>query len=601
FLFLIAIRSLLLVESQSFCLDNQGKYTANSVYRRNLDSLLASLPPNIGNTGFLNSSAGQDSDRVYAIAFCRADMQLEDCRNCIRNGTKEVLADCPLRRGAILFKEPCLVRFSSESIVGVLAEDRWVAYSNSQSAFNVSQFITTLGSLLDSLRQQAAAAGQLLKVAADNRSGPGFYTIYSLVQCTPDISADDCDKCISYATGQIPPSCPIGYRIELPSCRLYYDVVPYYNVSRIQEVRAQLAPPAPSSPSPATAPAPPDDNDDADEVTITVDYLEYDFGKIRAATDDFSEANELGRGGFGVVYKGRLENGKEIAVKRLHGVSAQAELEFKNEVLLMVKLKHRNLLQIHGFSIQGSERLLIYEFMQNSSLDRFIFDRVKSSQMDWDQRYKIIGGIARGLHYLHEDSRFNVIHRDIKPSNVLLDGGMNPKIADFGVARLFDGNEGSTSRVVGTYGYMAPEYLYHGHLSVKIDVYSFGVLILEIISGQKMSSFVNEEGRSENMLAFAWRNWRDGRAESIVDPVLGDGSRRFASDVLRCVRIGLLCVQANASARPTMASVVMMLSSSSVTMPRPSRPGFFTGGTSEQNESRPIPDVDASRNEISIS
>ncbi|KAK1426129.1 hypothetical protein QVD17_14798 [Tagetes erecta] len=216
---------------------------------------------------------------------------------------------------------------------------------------------------------------------------------------------------------------------------------------------------------------------------------------VKAATNDFSEENKLGQGGFGSVYKGILGEGHQVAVKRLAWDSGQGDQEFKNEVLLVAKLQHRNLVRLLGFSIEGSERLLIYELLPNASLDQFIFDPTKRILLDWETRYNIIKGIAKGLLYLHEDSRLRIIHRDMKASNVLLDAQMNPKIADFGMARLFntDETQGDTSRIVGTYGYMAPEYALHGQFSVKSDVFSFGVLVLEIIAGQKNKRFQNGE------------------------------------------------------------------------------------------------------------
>ncbi|KAF5786437.1 putative protein kinase RLK-Pelle-DLSV family [Helianthus annuus] len=222
-----------------------------------------------------------------------------------------------------------------------------------------------------------------------------------------------------------------------------------------------------------------------------VESLQYNFSTIKDATDDFSQENKLGAGGFGPVYRGKLGDGREVAVKRLAQNSGQGDVEFKNEVLLVAKLQHRNLVRLIGFSIEGSERLLIYEYMPNASLDNFLFDPIKRTFLDWEKRYNIINGVAKGLLYLHEDSRLMIIHRDLKASNVLLDAEMNAKIADFGMAKLFKAEEtqGDTSRIVGTYGYMAPEYAMHGQFSVKSDVFSFGVLVLEMITGQKKSIF----------------------------------------------------------------------------------------------------------------
>ncbi|XP_059623855.1 cysteine-rich receptor-like protein kinase 10 isoform X2 [Cornus florida] len=313
----------------------------------------------------------------------------------------------------------------------------------------------------------------------------------------------------------------------------------------------------------------------------SVESLQYDFNTVKAATNNFSDTNKLGQGGFGAVYKGRLQNGEELAVKRLSRNSGQGEQEFMNEVLLVAKLQHRNLVRLLGFCLSGTERLLIYEFMPNSSLDHFIVDPIKRAHMDWGSRFKIIGGIARGLLYLHEDSRLRIIHRDLKTSNVLLDAEMNPKISDFGMARLFvlDESRGKTSRIVGTYGYMAPEYAMHGRFSVKSDVFSFGVIVLEIIAGQLNNCFQNGKN-IEDLLSYAWKNWKEGTASTLIDSTLQNGSNSM-NEIMRCIHIGLLCVQESVAERPTMASVVLMLNSFSLTLTVPSQPAYFMQGVTD--------------------
>uniref|UniRef100_A0A2N9IM87 Protein kinase domain-containing protein n=1 Tax=Fagus sylvatica TaxID=28930 RepID=A0A2N9IM87_FAGSY len=280
---------------------------------------------------------------------------------------------------------------------------------------------------------------------------------------------------------------------------------------------------------------------DVDEIG-SVESLQFNFDTIRVATDDFSEANKLGQGGFGAVYKGMFFNGQFIAVKRLSRNSAQGDLEFKNEVLLVAKLQHRNLVRLLGFCLERNEQLLIYEFMPNISLDHFLFDPIKRENLNWEKRYKIIGGIARGLLYLHEDLRLHIIHRDLKASNVLLDEEMNPKISDFGMARLFllDQTQGNTSRIVGTYA--------------------------------------GDSEWTEEQLLLKWREC-GGPSKLCMETLDGGNCSTLrhisTTEIMKCIHMGLLCVQENIADRPTMALIVLILNSNSMTLSVPSQPAFF--------------------------
>ncbi|KAK4348272.1 hypothetical protein RND71_034611 [Anisodus tanguticus] len=300
----------------------------------------------------------------------------------------------------------------------------------------------------------------------------------------------------------------------------------------------------------------------------------FDFATILDATNNFSLSKKLGEGGFGPVYKGMLKDGQEIAVKRLSRYSAQGTDEFKNEVIFIAKLQHRNLVKLLGCCIQAEEKMLIYEYMPNNSLDWFLFDTDRRSLLDWPKCFHIINGIARGLLYLHQDSRLRIIHRDLKPSNVLLDIDMNPKISDFGMARSFGGNEtgAMTTRVVGTYGYMSPEYAEEGKFSVKSDVFSFGVLVLEILSGTRNRGFFHPD-HHHNLLGHVWIHFKEGRVLEVITTHLRESCN--LSEVERLVHVGLLCVQQCQEDRPSMSSVVLMLSSD-IPLPLPKEPGFFT-------------------------
>ncbi|XVF70460.1 hypothetical protein PTKIN_Ptkin11bG0163400 [Pterospermum kingtungense] len=320
----------------------------------------------------------------------------------------------------------------------------------------------------------------------------------------------------------------------------------------------------------------------------------FDFATIANATDNFSSNNELGQGGFGHVYKGILKEGKEIAVKRLSKDSGQGLDEFKNEFTLIAKLQHRNLVKLFGCCIQGDERMLIYEYLPNRSLDSFIFDKTREKLLDWPSRMHVIDGIARGLLYLHHDSRLRIIHRDLKASNILLDNSMNPKISDFGLARKFGGDqtEDKTRRVVGTYGYMSPEYAFHGRFSMKSDVFSFGVLILEIITGKRSRGYSEND---HNLLGHAWRLWTEEKPLELIDNSLGNSY--IVAEALRCIHVALLCVQQRPEDRPNMSSVLLMLGGESA-LPQPKQPGYFI------EKSLPTPDCtsgkQSSLNELTI-
>ncbi|XP_074307614.1 receptor-like serine/threonine-protein kinase SD1-8 isoform X2 [Silene latifolia] len=258
---------------------------------------------------------------------------------------------------------------------------------------------------------------------------------------------------------------------------------------------------------------------DADDVDLPI----FNLDSMVAATDNFSEANKLGQGGFGCVYKGVMLDGQEVAVKRLSKDSGQGLEEFKNEVRLISKLQHRNLVRLLGCCVDLDEKMIIYEYLKNRSLDSILFH-------------------------------------------------MNPKISDFGMARIFGGNEteGNTMKVVGTYGYMAPEFAMDGLFSIKSDVFSFGVLVLEILSGTKNRRFFNSDNEL-NLLGYSWKQWREGKEKELLDKSMGE--TYSIDEALRCLQVGLLCVQEKPEDRPTMGSVVLMLSSESMSLPQPIFPG----------------------------
>ncbi|GMN56522.1 hypothetical protein TIFTF001_025633 [Ficus carica] len=310
-----------------------------------------------------------------------------------------------------------------------------------------------------------------------------------------------------------------------------------------------------------------------DEDLLGMDVRPYTFSyaELRTATNDFDPANKLGEGGFGPVYKGTLADGRVIAVKQLSLTSHQGKNQFVTEIATISAVQHRNLVKLYGCCIDGAKRLLVYEYLENKSLDQALFGK-HSLKLDWSTRFDICVGIARGLTYLHEESRIRIVHRDVKSSNILLDSDLVPKISDFGLAKLYDEKMTHIStRVAGTIGYLAPEYAMRGHLTEKTDVFAFGVVALEIISGRSNSNTSLEEDEIY-LLEWAWNLHEQGREIELVDSELSEFDEE---DVRRIIGMALLCTQTSPTVRPSMSRVVAMLAGDIEVSTEISRPGYL--------------------------
>ncbi|KAK7313192.1 hypothetical protein VNO77_37687 [Canavalia gladiata] len=283
----------------------------------------------------------------------------------------------------------------------------------------------------------------------------------------------------------------------------------------------------------------------------------FSYSELKNATNDFDSANKIGEGGFGPVYKGTLNDGTVVAIKKLSSRSRQGNSEFLTEIATILAVQHRNLIKLYGCCIERDERLLVYELLENGSLNQLLFGNV-SSILNWPMRYSICMGIARGLAYLHEESQLRIIHRDVKTSNILLDHQFVPKISDFGLAKLFDEEKTHLStNLAGTMGYLAPEYAWRGHLTEKADVFSFGIVALEIVSGRSNSeSILAIEEDKTSLLEWAWNLHINNNEIQMVDSRLLEFDE---TEVKRVVGISLLCIQASPFLRPSMSRIVAML------------------------------------------
>ncbi|KAG2582744.1 hypothetical protein PVAP13_6KG170800 [Panicum virgatum] len=578
--------------------------STNSTFWSNVDALLDALPSAAAPTGFASLSRGDGADGAFVRGLCRGDSTPARCATYLRDAALSIRSRCndSSRRAAIWYDDGsgvtipapmyCFVSYADTNASTAYEDAFRQPFQNAVVVSDKDGFERSYNALMAHLAARVVNGSDDTAPAPMFATGAVVYdaagpngTMYGLLQSMRDRTVAESGKCLQDSVQQLP-SCCAGHRGGVVlgyNCYLRMEVYPYYN----------LALNGPPIVVPAALVGERKgfflkDNSSSKEDDIGyVEPEQLNLVVLRAATNNFSEENKLGEGGFGEVFKGTLQDGTEIAVKRLSQNSSQGFQELKNELVLAAQLKHRNLVQLLGVSRQ-EEKLVIYEYMPNRSLDIFLSDPVGRQQLDWNKRFAIICGIARGLLYLHEESRLKVIHRDLKPSNVLLDADMNPKISDFSIARAFGGDQSRdiTRRPVGTLGYMSPEYAYWGHVSTKSDMFSFGVIVLEMVTGQRNNSAYSDTSDSVSVLSHVWDNWRAGSMVDVVDPLLAV-SRYPESEVVNCIEIGLLCVQENPADRPD-ASAVMLMLSSPTTMSNdrraPSRPAFvFSSGFTQSD------------------
>ncbi|GKV14547.1 hypothetical protein SLEP1_g25404 [Rubroshorea leprosula] len=574
-----------------------------TIYVPNFVATMENISEQMRTAGFGQAVKGSGLDTNYGLAQCYGDLSSLDCVLCYAEA-RTILPQCYPNNGGRIFLDGCFMRSENYSFFEEYTgpEDRAVCgnATKKSSAFEKSA--------TDAVNSAVAAAPGNAGYARAHVAVPGTNeSAFVLADCWKSLSQNSCRMCLQNASASILGCLPWSEgRAINTGCFMRYSDKDFLNkvsgsgssrgttivivvsvVSslvvlgvgvpmgvyiwkqrRIQKKRKRSC--------------------DAQKLVKTLNdsSLNFKYSTLEKATGSFAEANKLGQGGFGTVYKGALPDGREIAVKRLFFNNRHRVADFYNEVNIISSVEHKNLVRLLGCSCSGPESLLVYELLPNKSLDRFIFDTNRGRVLNWDKRYEIIVGTAEGLVYLHENCKTKIIHRDVKASNILLDSRLRAKLADFGLVRSFQEDQSHISTAIaGTLGYMAPEYLAHGQLTEKADVYSFGVVLLEIVTGKQNNRSKALE-YTDSLVTITWKHFQSGTVEELYDPNLMFHSCHNGNpknEVPRVVHIGLLCTQESPNLRPSMSKVLQMLRKKEENLPAPTNPPFIDERTMELN------------------
>eukprot|EP00253_Pinus_taeda_P013012 PITA_13012 len=596
------------------------KYVNTTSFTNNLDSVLQSLISNLSSDGFATSmqiDSGK-TDPVYGLAVCRRYLNASECSQCVKEASIQAKALCPQVNGARIHLDGCLLRYENNTF-----------YSQDVDA---GDYVYCAGTNSIDAHTAQVLSAQLIANASENNGyavGSIDGSLYGLVQCWSSLTISSCQRCMTEAQNQLltcPPKSE-GRGLEA-GCFMRYSTYSFFTYNQTS-ASPNLTPSSGKSSS-KTVPIllgsiggaalvtviyfilfcrfsrrikQRESYDQTDENLAARGNFEefiFDYELIRDSTANFERKNMLGRGGFGEVYKGTLPDGRVVAVKKLNERQeiTQAAQEFLTEVRVLTNVRHRNLVRLLGCCTRGRERLLVYEYMSNNSLNKHLFGEIES-HFSWESRLNIIVGTARGLAYLHEDSIVRIIHRDIKCGNILLDDKFNPKIADFGLARFFPEDESHVStKFGGTIGYTAPEYAVYGQLTEKADIYSYGIVVLEIVSGRK-SVDTNLPEPIQILLQWVWNQYENNQVFDIVDPTLEGQFPR--EQVLRVITVALLCTQGPPALRPTMSQVGSMLTNNLESGAQPIQPVFIDAFPGKHTNSSAISNSQESHGSITVS
>ncbi|XP_023767472.2 cysteine-rich receptor-like protein kinase 43 [Lactuca sativa] len=566
---------------RSFCGPNPPIILSSFINNRN--STLTQLRSQLSSTGVFYSRAQSlsDGDSVFGDAQCRQYLSEAQCVACFDSCVSQ-LVPCITGNGAYAFSDNCFVRYenypnyyndpSAVEQITFLPLD----ICGNQSASQTSSFSEAVDGLLSDIRVATPRAPNWY-VASTRQVSNENATVYAVAQCVENTSQTICQDCLNRAHSDLYNCLPnTEGRFIDQGCFARYSITPFFSDNQITDI-TNLLKEKKSNKVPIIAGAVggvsffflvialglyyliwKKSKRTEEDARVFKGAVNYNYKHLQLATKNFSEENSIGRGGFGEVFKAIHEDNQFLAVKKLEVRDARAKQEFENEILLISQIHHRNLLRLLGWSSEGSNLLLVLEYMPNGSLDRFLWGP-KRGTLNWKQRYDIIVGIARGLAHLHNECHVRIIHRDIKSSNILLDDHFQAKIADFGLAKFQpDDQSHVVTKFAGTLGYTAPEYARHGLLSDKVDTFSLGIVILEIISGQRCND-VNIDGPiTDYLIEHAWKLYENKEHMKLVDETM-DARKYEEEHLMKIIEIALLCTQSPAINRPTMSEVLLML------------------------------------------
>ncbi|XP_057983879.1 cysteine-rich receptor-like protein kinase 46 [Malania oleifera] len=532
-----------------------------------------------------HTSTANPPHKMFMLAECHDHLSAKKCQSCVhRMGSK--LRDCSSRTGGRVYLDGCFLRVDNYSFF-----EEIISPSDLTRCGISKNYTLEFANGARKLIKDVATHAPLNKSRWDFRSMEyNGSSVHGMAKCWHTLDKISCAKCLEIAASLASKCLPSTEgRVLNAGCFLHYSDYQLLDVS---------------SDPPADSPfsyiyyalgavvfcalafsmiffgwrfrfSHSKMNWSGVEMNLSIlsRGLEFKFSTLEKATEYFSETHKLGQGGYGEVFRGVLQDGREIAVKRLFVTGRSRGPEVYNELDIISSAQHKNLVRFLGRCFTDDDSLLIYEFLPNKSLDLILFDLEKKKELDWKKRLGIILGTAEGLDYLHKECRVRIIHRDIKASNILLDLRYKPKISDFGLARFhMHGKTVVSTSVAGTLGYMAPEYLAQGRLTEKVDVYAFGVLILEIVSGVPNNDFEDEES-FDTLVTTTWKHFQLKTISEIIDKSMMENSEDI-EEIKRVVQVGLLCTQESLTLRPSMSMVVEILKQKDMELPVPSKPPF---------------------------